>query len=712
MNTATNQNAAGSAAGSPVLSAVADVLKLQILLTAFSHASPATAIFLLLLATAYEAANMHLPHLTGAIWNAIKADDNPAQAIQPTADGPRACIQFERTQSPSGLIGINSVRESGNRAPDMRIEAVLAHVCSLPAARSLRFGAGEFIPNFKGALEVDTDIWFELVRAPGASGATSQAQQQAQDIIRYRLFSNDHDITHIHRFIDRTIETYEQEKKNKLGSETYYFDQITNVTDGRYTLPTPNGFCAFKKSKFLSNRSLRNVYFPQMDMLADRIDFFMKRRDWYDEKGIPHTLGIVMHGHPGCGKTSTIKAIATATRRHIFNISLSQIKTREALKDLFYNDVIHLFNGERLETLTIPIRQRLYVIEDIDAMDSVVIKRGAKQTAEQAAQERNRRAAVEERKKMMRDLGREDEIIDDELDLATLLNVLDGVRETPGRILVLSTNYPERLDEALLRPGRFDMILEYKKHSIKVLTRHMEDFYGTALTQEQIDELWGGRVEGKWTPAEVSQILFKNMTDIDAAIMDLVTGSPENMFKYSRMNERADRPIEGWGGERWGCGERRDGREGGRCCEYSPPRAISPDDINELDENDIFVSAPGPAVQSEADINEFLPANELQSEMWSPYENKRSAFGLPHRKEFPAPFNGETYPSLMTFMPPPDRKITPSALSPSSALANGPPKGPHPTMECDLIINKINASIAFENAQEAMNAAAAGDKKS
>ena len=62
----------------------------------------------------------------------------------------------------------------------------------------------------------------------------------------------------------------------------------------------------------------------------------------------------------------------------------------------------------------------------------------------------------------------------DELDLATLLNVLDGVRETPGRIIILSTNFPERLDEALLRPGRFDMMLEFEKHSCEVLKQHLE----------------------------------------------------------------------------------------------------------------------------------------------------------------------------------------------------------------------------------------------
>lgn len=667
------QQAESAVAGSPVLSAVADVLKLQILLTAFSHASAPTAIFLLILATAYEAANMHLPRLGNLIWNAIKAEPadtaNSAPSLNDSTEGaPRAFIQFERSGQSASAPFEHRVAAGTSRAPDTRIEAVLAHVSSLPAARSLRFTGQEFIPNFKGALEIDSDIWFELVRPVAAAGLKEAPTTKESNEITYRLFTLKNDITYIHRFIDRTIEIYEQEKKNKLGSEIYYFDQITNVTDGRYALPTPNGFAAFKKSKFLSNRSLRNVYFSQMDELAGRIDFFMDRREWYDEKGVPHTLGIVMHGHPGCGKTSTIKAIANRTRRHIFNISLSHIKTREALKDLFYNDTIHMFNGERLETINIPIRQRLYVIEDIDAMDSVVMKRSAAPTAAEQRLAAKKKRKQEERKQMMRDLGREDEIVDDELDLATVLNVLDGVRETPGRILILSTNYPERLDEALLRPGRFDMILEYKKHSVEVLTRHMEDFYDIALTQEQITELTHGGCDSKWTPAEASQILFKNIGNVEGAVRDLVKGQPAKMFGYSRFGCAAaatasEEQVPGWGG--MDC-------DIGGPVPYEPFMAISQEELQSVSS----ISS----AESHGPQNEFMPAQEMQSESWIHGEQRKTTLGFPKRREFPAPFNGASMPFL-------------NAFSPSSAIIDGPPKGPSPTKGCDLIINQINKDL-------------------
>ena len=277
---------------------------------------------------------------------------------------------------------------------------------------------------------------------------------------------------------------------------------------------------------------------------------------------------------------------------------------------------------------------------------------------------------------MMRDLGREDEIVDDELDLATVLNVLDGVRETPGRILMLSTNNPERLDEALLRPGRFDMILEYKKHSVEVLTRHMEDFYDVALTQEQIDELRSGRCCGKWTPAEVSQILFKNIGNVEGAVRDLVQKTPQKLFGYSRFGGEGAAAaaaaatdamaIPGWGG--MACSGSSDAP-----APYEPFMAISQDELQSVSS----ISS----AESHGPQNEFMPANEMQSESWIHGEQRRTTLGFPKRREFPAPFNGTSLPFL-------------NAFSPSSALIDGPPKGPSPTKGCDLLINQINKDLA------------------
>ena len=49
------------------------------------------------------------------------------------------------------------------------------------------------------------------------------------------------------------------------------------------------------------------------------------------------------------------------------------------------------------------------------------------------------------------------------LTLDVLLNLIDGLREACGRILIITTNYKARLDPALIRAGRVDLDLEFKK---------------------------------------------------------------------------------------------------------------------------------------------------------------------------------------------------------------------------------------------------------
>merc|ERR1719240_803592 len=47
----------------------------------------------------------------------------------------------------------------------------------------------------------------------------------------------------------------------------------------------------------------------------------------------------------------------------------------------------------------------------------------------------------------------------DKLDLSGVLNVLDGVVDSPSRIIIMTSNHPEKLDPALIRPGRINLKL-------------------------------------------------------------------------------------------------------------------------------------------------------------------------------------------------------------------------------------------------------------
>ena len=69
--------------------------------------------------------------------------------------------------------------------------------------------------------------------------------------------------------------------------------------------------------------------------IIKRIYSFVNNKNWYYEKGIPYTLGIGLHGPPGTGKTSFIKALAKTLDRHVVVIPFKLIKTKKQLDKFF-----------------------------------------------------------------------------------------------------------------------------------------------------------------------------------------------------------------------------------------------------------------------------------------------------------------------------------------------------------------------------------------
>jgi hypothetical protein len=266
------------------------------------------------------------------------------------------------------------------------------------------------------------------------------------------------------------------------------------------------GKLQFVKHKFMTSRSFENIFYTQRNAVRDRVQFFLDRPDWYKAKGIPHTLGLLLHGPPGTGKSSTVKAVARVAGRHIVNVNMSQVKTKSQLVKLFYEDTLYVVEkeGSAAESYSIPIDKRVYVLEDIDAMaNEVVLDRHlAKGTTTR------------------------DSTLHDALTLSDLLNVLDGVLEQPGRILIMTTNYVHMLDKALVRPGRVDMIVEFTKATATMVQEMYESFFDRPFPQEHVRNI----VAQTHTPAEVSAILFRHFGKPEEAVHELcrvpILGSP------------------------------------------------------------------------------------------------------------------------------------------------------------------------------------------
>merc|ERR1711902_370050 len=149
-----------------------------------------------------------------------------------------------------------------------------------------------------------------------------------------------------------------------------YESRINSDKHLKYFVYTPNNDATddyydatshYQEFKFESGKTFSNVFYPEKTDIVQRLDFFSKNKEWYKRRGIPYTMGFLFYGAPGCGKTSTIKAIANHTQRHIVSVPLNKIKTAKELLNVFYNT--------RMNYVDIPLNKRLYVLEDIDAAD-------------------------------------------------------------------------------------------------------------------------------------------------------------------------------------------------------------------------------------------------------------------------------------------------------------------------------------------------------
>jgi hypothetical protein len=377
------------------------------------------------------------------------------------------------------------------------MDAVVQYVTTLPAMKSLlSVTQHDYLPNEFEPVTLETDVLFKLEELKVNDGLL--------ELVKFKLYCYDHDVQHLQSFVETCNTEYERRMVNKLGTHRYFFDQMIQTKAKGTQNPLPASHLVYTKSKFTTNRTFKNVFFEERDHVKERVNFFLTRRDWYDAKGIPYTLGFMFHGPPGVGKTSTIKAIANEGKRHIINVQLSEIKTKAQLHHLFFNDEVHVWNGVQTEKYTIPVSERLYVIEDIDAMGDTVLRREWKKPTPAATKPKEDDPFLSREKEEK-----------DVIDLAFILNLLDGTLEANGRILAITTNFPERIDRALIRPGRIDMIVNFKKCNLAVVQEMVRSFYDsdTVVDDESLNY--------KWSPAEVNQILFRNFGNVDAGVEEL-----------------------------------------------------------------------------------------------------------------------------------------------------------------------------------------------
>jgi SpoVK/Ycf46/Vps4 family AAA+-type ATPase len=216
----------------------------------------------------------------------------------------------------------------------------------------------------------------------------------------------------------------------------------------------------FSKFSPVNNITFDNIFFDEKETLIELIDDFMAG------KPMVRRLNLLLHGVPGCGKSSIIKAIANYTGYSIIVVKLSYISSDMDIFNVLFDPCISAAGNSDY----IPINKRIYVFEDIDAESEIVHSRDNKQS-KMCTNDNYDGEPIEldppygptsDREENTTNLllkaistgGKSKD--DSKITLSGLLNALDGVLEF-NSIMIMTTNYPEKLDSALTRYGRFTM---------------------------------------------------------------------------------------------------------------------------------------------------------------------------------------------------------------------------------------------------------------
>jgi chaperone BCS1 len=396
----------------------------------------------------------------------------------------------------------------------------------------------------------------------------------------------------IEGFIQEAFDWYVAKVKSNQDHGRYLYMLLKNVapSSAEKEEGSDSGSRIYKRYRLSGEKTFMSMFFKEKQMMLKLLGHFEKKTGKYAIKGFPHKLGLLLHGPPGTGKTSLIKALAEHTGRSVVSISLSRIETNQELMDIVF-DQSFLIKGEDMP-VKLGFKDIIFVMEDVDAASPIVHARAAgdregevgksvpvvklqrQVTAggtEAAAGGETKNETIEVCKPAGEAAAAQGDLSDgdlvtalltslsdpagtdgkkatakyfssyDKLDLSGLLNVLDGVVDCPNRILVMTTNHPEKLDPALIRPGRIDKIVYLGYMQPAEAFQMVEHYFQTPLTASQKERIEGAlsiplkstpsafKMYGDkgFTPAELEQ-LCAEYDDIDEFLTNLEDRVLEN----------------------------------------------------------------------------------------------------------------------------------------------------------------------------------------
>ncbi|KAJ9540748.1 hypothetical protein OSB04_027254 [Centaurea solstitialis] len=325
---------------------------------------------------------------------------------------------------------------------------------------------------------------------------TSRTDQRSLEL----MFHRDHKDVALNEYLPFILN--EAEKRKQEQKSVKLFTVNTNTSYSRMASSTWTSVNLDHPATFATLAMDGDL----KEMVKKDLDRFVARREYYRKVGKAWKRGYLLYGPPGTGKSSLIAAMANYLNFDIYDLELTDIKSNSELRSL----------------LVATANRSILVVEDIDC-----------------SVELHDRVAVEAAKavaaKKKGNYPKENEVT-----LSGFLNFIDGLWSSCGdeRIIIFTTNRKDKLDLALLRPGRMDLHIHMSYCTPCGFRLLASNYLG--ITQhdlfKQIEDLMS---EVDVTPAEVAEQLLKD-DNPDTVLDGLI-----KFFDVKRkMNEEAKAEAE------------------------------------------------------------------------------------------------------------------------------------------------------------------------
>lgn len=243
----------------------------------------------------------------------------------------------------------------------------------------------------------------------------------------------------------------------KFGRSHLLFDKLINDMRNQRDKNKTSYYTWNYDKEFITSQPKQNIDNVIMTednrhILTNTIKKFVENEEWYLDQVIPYQLGILLYGPPGTGKTTLVRAIAAYINKDI----------------VFVDKLTSLIMASQ------QINDSIIVVEEIDTFALGKRDESGKSSDNTTIDQDDESGT----KEFVKDMKNEN--------LGNVLTALDGIITNHGRILVMTTNHKETLDDALLRPGRIDLKLEIGYLDKNMMDHMLSKFFKIGLPMNRL----------------------------------------------------------------------------------------------------------------------------------------------------------------------------------------------------------------------------------